>query len=151
MAKDKKKSVAAQLSEEEEMDMTSMIDVVFLLIIFFLCVTELSDASREDLELPRARRAAEDEHEHGRLIININKDGEVWVGGKELKPQQLNRQLKMEYRQSFDPEEELPTRAILVRVDAETPWIHVKGVMLQCIQHRLWKLAFATKNLRGPR
>jgi biopolymer transport protein ExbD len=136
---------AAALSAGEEVDMTSMIDVVFLLIIFFLCVTELSDASKEKLTLPRAVRAEEDQHEPGRMVINITKAGDVMVQRQKLNDQELYESLKKEKELSWDPNENLPTRAILVRVDRATAFEHVKRVMALCMQHKLWKLAFATK------
>lgn len=136
MAK-KKKSVAAQLSENEELDMTSMIDVVFLLIIFFLCVTELADASKEKLELPRAERVTEDEHEQGRLVINVNKDGEVYIQRHQHTDAELGQQLDLEKRLSWSTTDNLPTRAILIRVDAETKFLHVFKVMAMCMERRL--------------
>ena len=42
--------------DKTPIDMTPMIDVVFLLIIFFLCVTEMARTEYESLVLPRATR-----------------------------------------------------------------------------------------------
>ena len=50
-----------QAQEEAEMDMTPMIDVVFLLIIFFVLVIDLSQRELEDLILPKATYAVLDE------------------------------------------------------------------------------------------
>ena len=44
---------------EIEMDMTPMIDVVFLLIIFFMIITDLTQQDLEELKLPEARAAVE--------------------------------------------------------------------------------------------
>ena len=45
---------------EMDMDMTPMIDVVFLLIIFFMIITDLTQQDLEDLELPMAMHAVAD-------------------------------------------------------------------------------------------
>ncbi|HED65639.1 MAG TPA: biopolymer transporter ExbD, partial [Planctomycetes bacterium] len=45
---------------EMEMNMTPMIDVVFLLIIFFMIITDLTQADLEQLQLPEAKSAVED-------------------------------------------------------------------------------------------
>lgn len=144
MAK-KGKVSASELSQNEEMDLTSMIDVVFLLIIFFLCVTELADASKEKLTLPQARRAIEDQHEPGRMVININKEGDVYIQRKKLDDIQLNEKLKEEKLASWDVNQKIPTRAILIRVDREAKFEDVKKVMTLCTFHRLWKIAFAAE------
>ncbi|MFW5857837.1 MAG: ExbD/TolR family protein, partial [Planctomycetota bacterium] len=124
-----------------------MIDVTFLLIIFFLIVTELSDAAKEKLELPRAERAVPDQHEHGRLVINITKDGDFFIQRTKHNKQEIMRQLELEKAMSWDREQQLPTRAILVRVDEKTPWYHVYELMKLCMEKKLWKIAFATKDL----
>ncbi|MHC4885341.1 MAG: ExbD/TolR family protein [Planctomycetota bacterium] len=140
---------AAELSKAEEIDLTSMIDVTFLLIIFFLVVTELSDASKEKLTLPLAERALDDVHEPGRLIININKKGEVKINKKDYDVPALNEVLDLERRVSWDPVQKCPTRAILVRVDGETRYVKVFEVMALCMKQQLWKIAFAAKAPRG--
>ena len=43
---------------EMEMNMTPMIDVVFLLIIFFMIITDLTQQDLEELKLPVARAGA---------------------------------------------------------------------------------------------
>ncbi|MEO0662385.1 MAG: biopolymer transporter ExbD, partial [Planctomycetota bacterium] len=43
-----------------DMDMTPMIDVVFLLIIFFMVITDLTQRDLEDLHLPLAEQATPD-------------------------------------------------------------------------------------------
>jgi biopolymer transport protein ExbD len=137
---------AADLSAGAELDMTSMIDVTFLLIIFFLCVTELADASKEKLELPRAVKSIEDMHEPGRLVINILEDGDVYIQRNKMNDKELFQQLEQEKMLSWDTQQKLPTRAILFRVDEKTPYEDVKRVMTMCIAQKLWKIAFATKS-----
>ncbi len=48
--------------EEAPMDMTPMIDCVFLLMIFFVLVIDLSQKDMEDLILPMAQYAVPDEN-----------------------------------------------------------------------------------------
>ncbi len=126
--------------------MTSMIDVVFLLIIFFLCVTELSDASKEKITLPQVRKASEDVFEPGRLTINIVENGDVFIQHIKFSDQALRAKLKDEKDISWDPNEKLPTRAILIRVDEKTLFKDVKTVMYLCTEQQLWKIAFAVDN-----
>ena len=56
-----------------ELNMTPMIDVVFLLITFFMLVTEITRQDDvEDLQLPDITTAVDDDDpDPGRLVINI--------------------------------------------------------------------------------
>jgi biopolymer transport protein ExbD len=144
----KRGASAADLSQAEEMDLTPMIDVTFLLIVFFLCVTEMSDASKEKLDLPLAEKAVEDMHEPGRLIINVTEKGDIYINHVKYDTQSLQEQLETERKLSWSTEEQAPTRAILIRVDEKTKFVDVYKVMYQCMQKQLWKIAFAAKTVQ---
>ena len=60
-------------------NMTPMIDIVFLLIIFFMTVSQVSEISRERLELPQQNGS--DDQKPAVLTINIDQDGSLIVGG----------------------------------------------------------------------
>ena len=62
--------------------MTPMIDIVFLLIIFFMTVSQVSEVNRERLELPQ-QQGSQDQ-KPAVLTININELGEILVGGSRL-------------------------------------------------------------------
>jgi biopolymer transport protein ExbD len=57
--------------EEIEIDMTPMIDMTFLLIIFFILVNDMSKKDLEELKLPIAMEAGHDEPPERRQILNI--------------------------------------------------------------------------------
>ena len=71
------------VQENVEMDMTPMIDCVFLLMIFFVLVIDLSQKNLEDLILPRAQFKEPDESPpENRPIINVLQNGTVVYQGK---------------------------------------------------------------------
>jgi biopolymer transport protein ExbD len=62
------------------MNMTPMIDIVFLLIIFFMTVSQVSEVNRErSVELPKQKGS--DDQKPAVLTININQYAEIIVGG----------------------------------------------------------------------
>ena len=65
-----------------DMDMTPMIDIVFLLLIFFMTVTQVSKLNKERLELPQLK-GMEDQKPTA-LIINVTETGEIRVSGRTL-------------------------------------------------------------------
>src|SRR3990172_645936 len=103
--------------EQINMDMTPIIDVVFQLMIFFILVTEVSSAELEVLVLPKATEAVPDKNpESKRLILNVNKAGEIKFRGKKLSVPELNKFLKLEASLKKDPTNpQLSDRAILIR------------------------------------
>ncbi len=63
-------------------DMTPMIDVVFNLLIFFMTVSQVSRANREQLELPKLRGS--EDQQASTLTINVTREGQIIVSGKEM-------------------------------------------------------------------
>lgn len=70
-----------------DMNMTPMIDVVFLLIIFFMTVSQVSKINQERLDLPTA--AGNEEQQPAMVTINVTQQERIIVSGNELTPTQL--------------------------------------------------------------
>ena len=66
-------------STTARMNMTPMIDVVFLLNIFFITVAQVSEMNNVRLELPRQQGS--DDQEPSVLTINIDQKGKLIIGG----------------------------------------------------------------------
>jgi biopolymer transport protein ExbD len=64
------------------MNMTPMIDVVFLLLVFFMTCTQVSKINKERLELPE--QEGSQEQIETSLTINVNQEGAVIVSGRTL-------------------------------------------------------------------
>jgi biopolymer transport protein ExbD len=62
------------------MNMTPMIDVTFLLLIFFMTVNQVSAVNNEALELPKL--AGSDDQQESSVTINIDRFGDVRVSGE---------------------------------------------------------------------
>ena len=73
--------------------MTPMIDVVFLLIIFFLVSSHLArQESQLELALPIALTGQDDiDTETPRLTINVKPDGSLWLAGRPVAKGQLKQ------------------------------------------------------------
>ncbi|MCZ6572914.1 MAG: biopolymer transporter ExbD, partial [Planctomycetota bacterium] len=89
--------VKKMMAEKSEVNMTPMIDVVFLLLIFFMVVVDMTQKDLADLTLPIAITAEPDKSDDkdDRYIVNVDRQGVVQYKGQpyslgELK-QLLNR------------------------------------------------------------
>lgn len=147
---------------EMEMEMTPMIDVVFLLIIFFILITDMSQADLEDLQLPIAENADPDKPDpkEVRPVINIKQDGNIlhkrenyydpensddfkkFTGFLTTKAK-LMEQAPLDEKKPGGPM--IPDGNLLIRADQNTPFKYIQKVMeicgLESIQ--LWKLQLA--------
>jgi biopolymer transport protein ExbD len=65
-----------------DMNMTPMIDIVFLLIIFFMTVTQVSEINKEQLPLPQ--QAGSEDQKPVTITINVNQAGDVIVSGTTI-------------------------------------------------------------------
>ena len=148
---------------EMEMNMTPMIDVVFLLIIFFMIITDLTQQELEDLKLPVAQECDKDKPPPGewRPILNINIVGEVIQSGDSVhdpedpgdaefvRLQQRLSNMARRMTPKFDEvlQVELPDDALLIRADENTPFKWVQKVMEVCAHPdiKIWKLQLAAE------
>jgi biopolymer transport protein ExbD len=63
-----------------EMNMTPMIDVTFLLLIFFMTATQITEVNKERVELPQ-QKGTEDQ-QPAMLTINVTEAGKIVVSGR---------------------------------------------------------------------
>jgi biopolymer transport protein ExbD len=71
-------------SEEPELNLTSLIDVVLLLLIFFMVSTTFVDESRIEIQLPQASTETPPEMKSAPIEITVTASGEYRVNGKTL-------------------------------------------------------------------
>lgn len=131
---------------EAKMSMTPMIDIVFLLIFFFMVVTDLSNMEIESVALPFATHAKPDDKNEDRVIINITDKGEIRHMRRPQNEKDLFQLLKGAADKSGrDPVDKLPTIAVKIRADSNTEYKFVQQVMVQCMRAYIWQLSFGAR------
>jgi len=111
--------------EDAGPDLTPVIDVVFLLLIFFLVATEYHQEERElDVVLPEVTQA-QPLTMTKELIVNITKAGEYKVAGRDYDEQQL-------YLIIREAKENNPQMTALIRGDGQSALRHAVRVMGMC-------------------
>lgn len=88
--------------------MTSMIDIVFLLIIFFMAVSQFNrnlDAQLQLTEVDEGGTKAE-----STFVVNIDAEQRLVVGGEYLSLEQLTQRVLNDVRQSGRPADQLIVR-----------------------------------------
>ena len=155
--------------KDMEMDMTPMIDVVFLLIIFFMIITDLTQQELEDVDLPEAAHATPDQPdpEEWRPIINVDYRGKMVIKKKvqydpainqgkdkyaELRTWLLQAAQRMEKEPlAAGSAKMIPSEPVLIRCDMSTPFRYVQEIMAQCGDQaiQIWKLQLAVSTPEG--
>lgn len=83
--------------DEPEVNMTSMIDVVFLLLIFFMVSTSFTKQSQLSIRLPQADNSGVIEEASESIDLMITEQGTYLVNGRELvnnKPETIRNALQ---------------------------------------------------------
>ena len=62
-------------------NMTPMIDIVFLLIIFFMTVTQVSEVNKQQLELPQLKGS--EDQKPSTIIINVDQEGLIQIAARQ--------------------------------------------------------------------
>jgi len=75
-----------------QLNIVPLIDMVFLLLIFFLLTTNFFNERAIKLELPKASHADEGVEED--ILISLDKDGRIFLGSKEVSISKLPTLLK---------------------------------------------------------
>ena len=63
------------------MNLTPMIDIVFLLIIFFITVTQITKVNSEQLPLPKV--IADEDQTPTRVVLNVRQNGQIIIDGQK--------------------------------------------------------------------
>lgn len=82
MSLSKRKSFAEDSAESDEINISPLIDIVFILLIFFIVTTVFVEETGVDVNKPQAASATDLEKES--ILIAITAQGQVFYGGREI-------------------------------------------------------------------
>ena len=133
--------------DEPALNLTPMIDVVFLLIIFFLVgarFTEDAEDQQFDVKLPEAAPLRTLSREPDPLVIAVRRSGSLSINGQDTTPTELSQLLQDAYQAWQE-------QAVVIRGDGEGDYQAVIDVMSMCHRTgiRRISLAFRPINAEG--
>lgn len=116
-----------------------MIDVVFLLLIFFIVTYQLSDYETElEVSVPTAEEGATTTRHYLEEIINIRSDGTIVMEKQDYTLDELQAKMKRLARVNKN-------QPIRIRGDADTRYQDVVNVIDRCRKAGIWNVSFATQ------
>ncbi len=123
------------------LQLAPMIDVLFLLLLFFIITwnsarreteIEISVPAADKGEQPKRRTMSE-------IVINVRKGGEIYVEGEKLSEEQLLAKLQL-IVQTFNSDQ-----AVILRGDEKSEYQKVMNVLNTCQKAGIWNVSFATR------
>jgi len=122
---------------DDEPDLTPMIDIVFLLIVFFMTVANVVTTQKKPIAVPVASNANVPETQENREVITVVPDGQIYLGAQEVTLEDLKAIVVEGLRTVRDYQ-------VLLRVDSLTPFTHTRDVMTACAEVGAVDIIFAT-------
>ena len=115
-----------------------MVDIVFLLLIFFLVTWNFARYETElDVKVPTAKEGKESRRSVGEVIINVKNDGSIVINRKIVSAEELGGTLRK-------ISELYPDQAVVLRGDQSADYRHIVAVLDICRAANIWNVAFAT-------
>ena len=135
-------NIRPQRKDDVDLNITPLIDVVFLLLIFFMVSTTFESESEINITLPEASEEYT-ESENDKIEIAIDKEGRVFVNSESLVNSQLNTVRDAIQNALYD----LKDPQVIISADAAATHQMVVRVMDAARQLDLVKITFTTQEL----
>jgi biopolymer transport protein ExbD len=133
-------------TEEPTVDLTSLIDVVFLLLIFFMVSTTFERQALLKVDLPEASEVDERQELPEKLELVIDNEGRMYLNDQRLVDSEA-RTLRAAIEEASQGDRTLP---LVLRADRMTPHHHVVTAMDVAAQLGFANLSIATDRTSEP-
>jgi biopolymer transport protein ExbD len=125
--------------EPAAMQLAPMIDIVFLLLIFFIVTWQFSRSETElNVAVPTAEEGSELNRPKGEIIINVLPDGTIRVEGATVDLHQLLEKLAAIAKQ-------FKNQPVRIRGDGNVAYQRIVEVIDTCQKAGIWNISFATQ------
>ena len=127
--------------KQVEVNLTPLIDVVFLLLIFFMVSTTFDKQAQIEIKLPEAESSEVVEKDPEIIAIGVNAEGKYYVNNEELLKSDADT-LKRMLIKTAKNNKELP---VVISADGKAPHQSVVTVLDVASQLGMTKMTFATR------
>ncbi|MFG0335573.1 MAG: ExbD/TolR family protein [Maioricimonas sp. JB049] len=125
--------------EEPTLNLTPMIDIVLLLVIFFMVGTQFSEEERQyNIELPTVSDAQPLTALPDELVVSVDGEGRIYIEDRELTSNELQQEL-------IAARERYADQAVVIRGDADGPYQNVMTILSICKEARIRNVQLANR------
>ncbi len=100
-----------QESDESAVDLTPMLDVVFIMLIFFIVTASFVKEAGIDINRPDAATA--ERKEKGNILVAISGEGQIWIDRRQVDPRALRANIERMHAEN-------PNAAVVIQADEES-------------------------------
>jgi biopolymer transport protein ExbD len=131
--------IKTHADEPPGLNLTSMMDVVFLLLIFFLVATKFSELERNiGLQVPEVSNAEALTEAPEKKVVNVYRDGQITFDQETVSLEELTERLTAVHQQYADV-------GVVVRGDGQGTFQRVAEVLNACKQSGISELAISVR------
>jgi biopolymer transport protein ExbD len=97
--------------DESEVNLTPMLDVVFIMLIFFIVTASFVKEAGIDVNRPDAATA--EKKEHGNILVAISASGQIWIDKRQVDPRALRANIERLHAEN-------PQGSVVIQADEES-------------------------------
>ena len=106
-----RRGIVSEEEEESEVNLTPMLDVVFIMLIFFIVTASFVKESGIDINRPDAATA--ERKEKGNIMVAISEDGQIWIDRRQVDVRALRANIERLHAEN-------PHGAVIIQADEES-------------------------------
>jgi biopolymer transport protein ExbD len=124
--------------ESEDFQMAPMIDMVFLLLVFFMTVATVAQSQRRvELDLPESFESRVPDDVSARGILSVNADGDYFIGEQRMALEEIAVAIRARLR-------EQPDLRVQVRADRSTEFGAIQALLKTAAEAGAFEVIYAT-------
>jgi biopolymer transport protein ExbD len=100
-----------EAEEESEVNITPMLDVVFIMLIFFIVTASFVKESGIDINRPEASTA--ERKERGNILVAITESGQIWIDRRQVDVRAIRANIERLHAEN-------PQGAVVIQADQES-------------------------------
>jgi len=119
-----------------EIDLTPMLDVVFILLIFFIVTSVFVTEAGIEISKPQASTA--DPKSKDLILIAVSPDGDVWMDGEQVDQRFLRSRIELRLA-------EAPNSSVIIQGDRAATNEHVMAIMRAAREAQVTSISISTE------
>lgn len=123
--------------DDAAIEMAPMIDMVFLLLIFFMVASVVTELEKVDVEIPLSEHAKVPEDTKGRMMLSVDANNQIYAGTVPVTIEELKTLVEAELAFNED-------LRVLIRADHRVEYKTCKDIMVACGEVGATDLIYAT-------
>jgi len=133
----RRRSNRSSVDQSADIDMTPMLDIVFIMLIFFIVTTSFVKESGIDVNRPSAKTAVT--KAQGNIIVGIKPNGDVWIDKRLIDIRAVRANVARLHAEN-------PLGSVIIAADRETKTHALVQVMDQIRSAGIMNASIATQS-----